>query len=98
MKAIVTVAIDPVTIPDEKVTALESALKELGLQHELPASEGGMLDLPFGTYAQLIETDDQKSDLGHYHHSVVEIMKNLNITGRYFVNIAQKPAFVCGEL
>ena len=95
---IVTVAIDPVTIPDEKVTVLEEGLKVLGLGSTLPATEGGTLDLPFGTYGQLIEIDDQMSQLRRYYRSVVEIMRKLDITGRYFVNVAQEATFVCGEL
>jgi len=98
MKAIVTVNIDPVTIPDEKVTALDDELKALGLNSVLPATEGGMLELPFGTYGQLIQIDDQMSQLQHYYTSVAKIMRELDITGRYFVNVAQEPMFVCGEL
>ena len=98
MKAIVTITIDPVTIPDEKVTALDEELKALGLDSNLPASEGGTLELPFGTYGQLIQIDDQMSQLQHYYTSFVEIMRKLNINGRYFVNVAQEPTFVCGIL
>ena len=98
MEAIVTVAIDPVTIPDEKVGSLETEMASLGLQTQLPATEGGMLDLPFGTYGRLIQIEDQMTQLKHYYHGVVNVMRKLDLTGRYFVSVSQSPTFVCGEI
>ncbi len=98
MEGIVTVAIDPVTIPDEKVEALDAEMLGLGLESSLPATEGGTLPLPFGSYGRVIGIEDQLAQLKHYYRSVVAAMRKLGITGRYFVNVSQKPAFVCGEL
>ena len=98
MEGIVTVTIDPVPIPDEKVEKLEAELGALGLKSTLPESEGGTLHLPFGTYGSMIEIEDQMAQLKHYYRSVVAVMRKLELGGRYFVNVSQKPTVVCGEL
>lgn len=98
MEGIVTVAIDPVTIPDEKVVALDAEMRGIGLESTLPATEGGTLSLPFGNYGRIIGIEDQMAQLKHYYGSVVAAMRKVGIAGRYFVNVSQKPAFVCGEL
>ena len=41
---------------------------------------------------------DQMAQLKHYYRRLVDVMRKLNIKSKYFVNVSQSPAYVCGEL
>jgi hypothetical protein len=34
----------------------------------------------------------------HYYRGLVKIMRALGIKGKYFINLAATPAYVCGQL
>ena len=91
-----TVAID--TIDADTRGKLDEAVVALGLKATLPETEGGTLHLPAGTYGDIIQIDDQRAQLKRYYRGLVDVMRKLNIKGRYFVNVSQSPAYVCGEL
>jgi hypothetical protein len=46
----------------------------------------------------VIELGTQMDELEHYYRSLVSTVRKINFKGRYFVNVAVNPAFVCGEL
>ena len=98
MKSIVTftVAIDSID-PDTKAK-LDEAVEALGLQATLPETQGGTLHLPAGTYGSIIQIDDQMEQVKHYYRSLVDVMRKLDIKGKYFLNLSESPAYVCGEL
>ncbi|MBU4211530.1 MAG: hypothetical protein L6437_00875 [Kiritimatiellae bacterium] len=98
MEGIVTVTVDVTSLDVETKAKLEDALNGLGLRTTLPETEGGTLHLPSGTYGNLIEVKEQMDQMKHYYRNLVGIMRKLKIKEKYFVNVSQKPTFVCGEL
>ena len=82
------------------IAKLKDEVASLGFKTELTETEtGGPLYLPDGTYACPLEIDDQKEEMKHFYRGLVEIMRKLDIKGKYFINMANQPvSYVCGEL
>jgi len=79
--------------------ALDAEVVKLGFETTVPCSEGGDMPLPEGTYACFLEIEDQHEQLRHYYRSLVDAMRRLGIKGKYFINMANRPASnICGEL
>ena len=98
MEGIVAVTVDVTSLNATDRKQLESAMNELGLGTTLPETQGGTLHLPPGVYASPIEITDQMQQLRHYYRATVDILRRLGIKGKYFVNVAPNPTFVCCEL
>ena len=98
MEGIVTFTVAIASIDADTKAKLDEAVAALGLKATLPETEGGTLHLPAGTYGDIIQIDDQMAQLKHYYRSLVDVTRKLNIKGKYFVNVSQSPAYVCGEL
>jgi len=98
MEGIITFTIAIESIDTNTKAKLDEAVAGLGLKATLPETEGGTLHLPAGTYGSVIQIDDQMAQVKHYYRSLVDMMRKLNIKGKYFINLSQSPAYVCGEL
>ena len=99
MNGIVTFTITTEANSPETIARLKDEVAPLGFGTTLTETEtGGPLHLPEGTYACTMQIDDQMEQLKHYYRSLVKIMRALDIKGKYFINLAATPAFVCGEL
>ena len=98
MGGIVTVTVATDGIDSETMARLDAEALALGLKTTLPQTEGGDMPLPAGTYGAVVEAGDQMEQVKHYYRSLVAVMRKLNLKGRYFVNVAQNAAFVCGGL
>ena len=98
MEGIATITMEVAAMDAETKSRLDEEVAGLGLQGTLPESEGATLHLPNGTYGAVLEIDDRMKQFRHYYRGLVDIMRKLGFKGRYFVNVAENPAFVCGEL
>ena len=98
MTGIITITIDTAAITANAIGKLDAEIASLGLHKTLPATEGGELKLPTGTYGKPIEIGAQMDELNHYYRNLVGIMRKLNLKGKYFVNVATNASYVCGEL
>ena len=98
MEGIVTFTVETDKIDSETMAKLNGKVSALGLKTTLPQTEGGDMPLPGGTYGAVVQIDDQMEQLKRYYRSLVAIMRKLKIKGKYFVNISEKSAFVCGKL
>lgn len=98
MNGIVTFTIATDSIDSNVLANLDEAVVSLGLKTTLPQTNGGDMSLPRGTYGAIIQFDDQMAQLKHYYRRFVDVMRELKIKGKYFVNVSQFPSFICGEL
>ena len=98
MEGIITFTVETDEIDSEVMAKLNGEVSALGLKTTLPQTEGGDMPLPDGTYGAVIQIDDLMEQIKRYYRSLVAIMRKLKIKGKYFINISEKPAFVCGEL
>ena len=98
MKGIVTFTVETCSIDETTKAKLDDVVTKLGLRTTLPETEGGTLHLPSGTYAAIIQIEDQMAQMKGYYRSLVDAARKLSIKGKYFVVVSQKPALVCGKL
>lgn len=98
MEAIITFTIATDSIDAQCQVKLDSEIAGLGLGKTLPQTGGGDMPLPRGTYGAVVQTANQMEQLKRYYRDLVVVMRKLKIKGKYFVNVAQNPTFVCGEL
>ena len=98
MEGIVTVTVSADAINSPSKMQLDEKMAALGLQKTLPATEGGVLHLPDGTYAQVIELEEAMDQLKTYYRSIVKVLRALDLHCAYFVNVATDPCFACGQL
>ena len=98
MDGIVIFTVASGSVNGETRVKLDGEAAALGLKKTLPASEGGTLQLPEGMYAGTVEIEDQMEQLRAYYRTLVDIMRKLNIKGKYFISVSASPTFVCGEL
>ena len=99
MNGIVTFTITTAANSLETIAKLKDEVTTLGFQAALVETETGKpLHLPEGTYACVMQIEDQMEQMKHYYRGLARIMRSLNIKGKYFINLAATPAYVCGEL
>ena len=100
MGGIVTFTVTTEANSPEVISKLTDDIASLGFRTALTETETGKpLHLPAGTYACPIQIDDQTEQLRHFYRSLVEIMRELKIKGKYFINMANQPvSYICGEL
>lgn len=99
MNGIVTFTVSTDANSRETIAKLKDDVKAMGFQTELLETETGKpLYLPDGTYACVMQIQDQMEQLKHYYRGLVKIMRVVGIKGKYFINLAATPAFVCGQL
>jgi len=92
-----TVALD--SLDAARKAALDAEVGALGFKKTIPCSEGGDMPLPEGTYACLLEIKDQHEQLRHFYRSLVDVMRKLEVKGKYFISMAGSPiSNICGEL
>ena len=98
MEGMITVAIAPDAIGADAKATLDELMDGLGLKTTLPRTEGGVLNLPPGTYGRIIQIEDQMEQLKHYYRSLVQALRKVDFKGKYFISVSQSPAYICGEL
>jgi len=100
MKGIVTFTVTIEANRSEVISQLTDEVAPFGFSTTLTETETGEpLHLPVGTYACPIQIDDQTEQMEYFYRGLVEIMRGLNIKGKYFINMAHQPiSYVCGEL
>jgi hypothetical protein len=99
MNGIVTFTITTEANSPETITRLKDEVASLGFGTTLTETESGKsMSLPDGTYACVMQIDDQMEQMKHYYRGLVKIMRALGIKGKYFINLAATPAYVCGQL
>ena len=99
VSGIVTFTVATHGLDTGQMAALDAEVGRLGFRTTVPCSEGGDMPLPEGTYACLLEIEDQHGQLRHFYRSVVDTMRRLGIKGKYFINMANRPVSnICGEL
>jgi hypothetical protein len=99
MKGILTFTIAPGANSPEALALLQEQIAAMGLGTTLPDTDRDeVLRLPEGTYAGFVQIDDQMEQLQDLYRSLVEIMRDQEIKGKYFINLASQPTYVCGEL
>lgn len=97
---IVTFTVSPAANNPELISKLTEEVAALGLDTTLVETETGKpLYLPEGTYACALDIDDDTEKMKYFYRGLVEIMRKLNIKGKYFINLAHRPvSYVCGRL
>lgn len=99
MNGIVTFTITTEANSPETIARLKDEVASLGFGTTLTETETGKpMHLPDGTYACVMQIGDQMEQMKHYYRGLVKIMRALGIKGKYFMNLAATPAYVCGQL
>lgn len=99
MNGIVTFTVATDRLPPGTKSQLDNHVDALGFKTIIPCSEGGDLSLPDGTYACLLDIENQHEQLRHFYRSLVAVMRKLEVRGKYFINMANDPVSnICGEL
>lgn len=82
-----------------QIAKLDAEVSALGLKKTVPCSEGGDMPLPYGTYACLLDIQNQEDQLRSLYRALVDVMRKLGFKGRYFISMAPEPiSTICGEL
>ena len=83
----------------EFIKKLNAEVDALGFKTTVPCSEGGDMPLPDGTYVSLLEIQNQEDQLRSLYRALVDAMRKLEITGKYFIGMANAPiSNICGKL
>ena len=92
-----TVAMD--SLDSDTRANLDAEVGSLGFKTTVPCSEGGDMLLPLGTYACFLNIEDQHEQLKRYYRSLVDVMRKLEVKGKYFIGMANEPILnICEEL
>jgi len=99
MNGIVTFTVATDQLDADTKVKLDAKVHALGFKTTVPCSEGGDLSLPDGTYASLLAIQNQDDQLKHIYRSLVDVMRKLDLRGKYFIGMANEPiSNICGEL
>ncbi|MBT3381551.1 MAG: hypothetical protein HN742_30460 [Lentisphaerae bacterium] len=93
---VITVGLDEIDASGRKI--LDDEMAKLGLKQHGTSSEGHDLVYPEGTYVSELALSDSKDQLKHYYHSLVGVMKQHKLRGKYMVWTASGVDLVCGNI
>ncbi len=99
MNGIVTVTVATDQLDAASKAKLDPEVNALGFKTTVPCSEGGDMSLPDGTYVSLLQIQNQADQLRSLYRALVDVMRTLDIKGKYFIGMANEPiSHICGKL
>lgn len=91
-----TVTFDGISEADRET--FDAEIAALGFSRTMPASEGGELVLPDGSYAMTVQGEDTKEIMTRHYRAFVKVMRQHDLHGRYHVLACHDSGIVVGRL